>query len=307
MNDDRYRGALPASVDPQSEDDGGSGGSPVSVAVILVAFESAHVIGEALASIEGANEIICVDNASTDDLQKLLEGRGVKHIRNDRNVGFGRACNQAAEAASSELLLFMNPDVVLKPGAVATLVEAASRYGDADVFAPRTLLPSGALWFHDISTLEYASFSRRYWRDSIAGDCCTRFVDGGVFLIRRKTFMEVGGFDERFFLYFEDDDLTHRLLAKGKAIIHVDGAIAVHKIGQSSKKGLKPLLVRAYHKKISEHYIKRKYGIAVKIGQEYRETIAKLLYYIAMIRVRRAAQSLGRLLALSHAKDQKNQ
>jgi N-acetylglucosaminyl-diphospho-decaprenol L-rhamnosyltransferase len=275
------------------------GNDPKSLSIVLVAHESAHVIVRALNSVGDGHEVICIDNGSTDNLRKVLEGRYVTYVRNETNLGFASACNQAATIAAAELILFINPDVILAPDAIECLLLAASKYDDADVFVPRTILPSGDTWFHDVSTLDDTTTSRKYWGKSLAGDCCIRFVDGGVFLIRKKTFMELDGFDENIFLYFEDDDLTLRLLAKGKTIIHVHQAVAVHQLGHSTRRTLKGMVLRAYHKKRSEYYVKRKYGWKLNMGADFRSGVFKLIYYAMTLKLRRAAQSYGGLMALA--------
>jgi N-acetylglucosaminyl-diphospho-decaprenol L-rhamnosyltransferase len=103
-----------------------------SFSVVTVAHQSAGVIRRALTPFPPDYEIICIDNASTDDLDHALIGLSVIRIRNEKNLGYGRAWNQGVKVATGTFILFMNPDV--DPGAVDALSAAVLRYPEASVF-----------------------------------------------------------------------------------------------------------------------------------------------------------------------------
>src|SRR4029453_11110044 len=124
------------------------------------------------------------------------------------NVGFGGAVNQAASVAKAPLLLLMNPDCRLMTGAVAALASVLEREPACVVVGPRILDPDGGV-----------QGSARGERDMLTG----LFGRAG------------GGFDERFFLYWEDADLCRRLRGRGYEIRYVPGATAVHQVGLSSQ------------------------------------------------------------------------
>ena len=99
------------------------------IQALVVAHESAEMLPACLGAL-AANGVaaLVVDNASRDGSAAVAEGAGATVIRNGRNEGYGRANNRGAQAASTEWLIIVNPDVSLDPGAVAHLVEAAARY-----------------------------------------------------------------------------------------------------------------------------------------------------------------------------------
>ena len=114
-----------------------------SLVAIVVAHDSADVLPGCLAALAGQHvPAIVVDNASRDASASVAEAAGAQVIRNARNEGYGRANNRGVRAAeTAEHVLIVNPDVVLRPGAVDALLEAARSWPDAGLLAPRLVEP----------------------------------------------------------------------------------------------------------------------------------------------------------------------
>ncbi|QND57836.1 glycosyltransferase family 2 protein [Mesorhizobium huakuii] len=270
-----------------------------SITAITVTHNSAHTVRGALARLPPGLEIVCVDNASTDDLSAALSGLAVHRIDNAVNLGFGHACNIGAAAASGEYLLFINPDVRLETDAVDALMQAAERYPNCGVFVPRTNTVDGRLWFREQSEIDRLSGVslptrvRQVW-----GDCCVRFVNGGVFMIKRTLFLDTGGFDEDIFLYFEDDDLSYRLLQRDEPMILVSGAHAVHDIGTSVAQSTRSRIFRYRSKMRSEIHLRKKYGIAYSPFVDILRYSTKIGFYCLTLNRNRLINSLGRLIGI---------
>ncbi len=266
-----------------------------SLSTVIVAYNSAGVIGQALDSLSGVDEIICVDNASEDDLAGAVSRFDVTLIRNDVNRGFGTACNQGAARATSDFILFINPDVVLGQGAIEALFAAVDRYPDAQVLVPRTVDGEGRLWFHDSSRFTPRARLPLGLKREIVGDCCLDFVDGGAFMIRAELFREIGGFDENIFLYYEDDDLSLRLRARGAPVVFVSDALATHAIGQSTRPTAGVRMRTNFHKKRSEIYMARKLGRRYSRAADLAGHVAKVLLYALTFNGKRLSAAAGRL------------
>jgi len=211
------------------------------VTAIVVTFDSAHALPDCLGALhrEGV-PVVVVDNASTDGSAAFAEGQGAKVVRNARNEGYGRANNIGARAAQTEFLLIVNPDCSVDAGAVAALVDAARRYPDGGLFAPKIVEPSGRVFFQPRSLLS-AYLPNATGRLSLPeGEACAPFFSGACFLIRRDLYERLGGFDENIFLFYEDDDLCRRVADAGAALIYVPKAVVRHGRGRSSapKRGL---------------------------------------------------------------------
>ncbi len=234
--------------------------SPVTA--IVVAFDSAHALPECLGALmaDGVPALV-VDNASMDDSAALAEGQGARVIRNAGNEGYGRANNIGARAASTEFLLVVNPDCTVERGAIAALVDAARRYPDAGLFAPRIIEPSGRVFFQPRSLLSPYLRNPQGRLVLPEGEACAPFFSGACFLIRRDLFLRLGGFDENIFLFYEDDDLCRRVADAGHALIYVPQAVVRHGRGRSSEPRRGRIFTSRWHQAWSRAYVSRKYGL----------------------------------------------
>jgi len=221
-------------------------------------------------------EGIVVDNASVDDSGTIAsEFAHVRLIRNEENRGFARAVNQAAAASTAPTLLVMNPDCRLVAGSVARLEAVLLEHSDCAIVGPRILNPDGssqgsargdpdmltglfgrASWLR--RRLPWLPVSRRNvvpsaLGPSTDGSVAVDWVSGACMLVRRDAFERAGGFDERYFLYWEDADLCRRLRALGYYIRYVPGAVAVHRVGHSSQR-VRVTATRAFHESAYLYY-----------------------------------------------------
>lgn len=207
----------------------GDGHPRVSVVVVLYnqAGLSLLCLQALAASVDVGFETIIVDNASTDRMPQLLERiRGAKVLRQDRNLGFLRAVNLAADHAVGEVLLLLNNDAVVEP---ATLAHAVARL-DAE---PGAGAVGGPIMLWDGSLQEAGSI---IWRDGTTvghgrGDspdaAAYRFVrdvdycSGAFLMLRRALFEQLGRFDERYApAYYEETDLCVGLWQAGHRVVY---------------------------------------------------------------------------------------
>jgi N-acetylglucosaminyl-diphospho-decaprenol L-rhamnosyltransferase len=249
------------------------------VAAVLVNYNAGHELRRALQSIaddmRGCSwEGVVVDNASADDSQTIAAEFApvVRLIRNDSNIGFGRGANQGIAATSAPAVLIMNPDCALTPGALGSLRDALQAHPSCAVAGPRILDPDGSVQGSargdpDMLTGLFgrtalfrrlfpdAALSRRnVVTDAASADSAVvDWVSGACFLARRDALRSVGGFDERYFLYWEDADLCRRLRARGHEIRYVPAATAVHRVGHSSRTA-RVASVRAFHASAYRYY-----------------------------------------------------
>lgn len=214
---------------------------PPDVSVIIVNYRTKELTLAAAVSALAEPEVrqvIVVDNASGDGSAELLEASlpasGSVLIRAPTNLGFGRAVNLAARAADGTLLLLLNSDATILPGAVSTLAEALLADASVGVVAPavyeadgRTLQPGAYGRFPHVFPAPFRS-------QNDDGD--VRAVDwasGVALLLRKDDFHAVDGFDESFVMYLEDVDLCRRLNHQGKTVRREPAAGVVHLGGQS--------------------------------------------------------------------------
>ena len=240
------------------------------LAAVLVNYNSGDELKRALESIarEGSGrwEGVVVDNGSTDGSEQAAQGvPAVRLIKNRENVGFGRGVNQAMTASTSEYVLIMNPDCQLSAGALAPLMAALDADARCAVVAPHILnldgTPQGnargdpdmltGLFGRTSSlrrTLSGLEVARRNVVTANTHNTAVTvdWVSGACMLVRRSAVAAVGGFDERYFMYWEDADLCRRLRQHGSIVSYLPTVTAVHRVGQSSRTA-RAASIRAFH------------------------------------------------------------
>jgi N-acetylglucosaminyl-diphospho-decaprenol L-rhamnosyltransferase len=180
------------------------------------------------------SRLIVVDNASTDGSLELAQRAGVEVIQRVHNDGFGAAANAGIRITTGSVVALLNPDIRFdQEDMPARLAEhfADSRVGIA---APRLLLPSGLT--QDSARVIPTPFDlllRRLGKRFMGAIRPTEvaevpWVVGACVFLRRSAFDSVGGFDERFMIYFEDVDLCVRLKYRGWKIILDPYVVALH-------------------------------------------------------------------------------
>lgn len=232
------------------------------VSVIIITHNSMPILQDCLAGLREAlqsvrSELIVVDNASEDDSREAIQQAfpDALILRNQFNRGFALACNQAAEMARGNYLVFLNPDVVLDLEAVETLLVAARTRQDAGLLTGRLRFPDGRFQStcRQFPTVGNLLFSRGSALSLMLGERTDKtgkytLIDGknvrqvpavaATFaMVATDLFRAVGGFDERFFLYVEDTDLSYRLQLQGYRNFFVPAAGGVHHWGRGSRTG----------------------------------------------------------------------
>jgi GT2 family glycosyltransferase len=244
------------------------------VSAILVNYNAGDDLAIALRSIQAdcANvpwEAVVIDNASSDASAAVVPTYAqATLIRNATNVGFGRAVNQGVAVARAPLVLLMNPDCRLIEGAVSTLRSVLDVERSCAIVGPRILDPDGGVQgsargdpdmltglFGRTGALRVLMPFLPVARRNVVVDEAVRagqrsvvvdWLSGACLLVRRDAFLAAGGFDERFFMYWEDADLCRRLRNRGFHVRYVPGATAVHRVGRSSQTA-RQASIRAFH------------------------------------------------------------
>lgn len=191
-------------------------------------------------------EIIVVDDASTDDTPVVLsrraaQDRRIKVLRNPQNVGFIGSCNRGAEAASQEILVFLNNDTLPQPGWLQPLLRVLSDHPDAGAVGGKLIYPDGTL--QEAGGVIFSDgYGCNFGRNDRSANAplysFLREVDycsGALLATPRALFMEIGGFDTRFApAYYEDTDYCFSLREKGYRVYYQPESVIVHFEGVSS-------------------------------------------------------------------------
>jgi N-acetylglucosaminyl-diphospho-decaprenol L-rhamnosyltransferase len=222
------------------------------VAVIIVTYNSAHVVGDLLdslpAALDGlAADVIVVDNGSADETVQVLAGRADCRLVRSSNTGYAAGINRGVRTAiSAEAILVLNPDVRLHEKSVAPLLRALQEPG-VGIVAPQVRSAEGTLELslrREPTLLralgltrtrlpafsEHVSSPAAYTRPGTAD-----WALGAVLLMSRKCYDVLGGWDETYFLYSEETDLALRARQAGLVTRYEPRSVATHIGGQSGR------------------------------------------------------------------------
>lgn len=246
-----------------------------SVAAVIVNFNAGEALAESLHSLvrdpDVDWEVVVVDNASSDGSADAVEAIApwVRLVRNRENVGFGRGVNQGVAATKAPLVLLINPDCTIAPGATAILAAVLRDHPECAIAGPKILDPDGGVQgsargdpdmltglFGRTAALRRAlpgSAPAKRNVVSAEADAVVDWLSGACMLARRSALQQVGGFDERYFLYWEDADICRRLRRLGLTIRYAPAAVATHQVGRSSRTA-RADSIRAFHQSAYLYY-----------------------------------------------------
>lgn len=220
----------------------------MTISIITINYRSKEYLKDYLSSIyshllskEGSKyqfEVIIINNEQESlvlDFPKPFEPTIINH---NKNVGFGAANNIAAKKATGELLLFLNPDIKLVDDSLLAMFDYFIEHPEIAIIGPRVLLsdtgePQPWTCGSKITLWEILFKNSRNQTWNNAGQSAVDWVTGTALLIRKNDFLDINGFDENFFMYFEDQDLCLRLKEQGKKIMFFPEANIVHFDGKS--------------------------------------------------------------------------
>lgn len=279
-----------------------------TLAVVTVTYSPGEHLENFLTSIDGAfsgaaPRVLMADNGSVDGSPEAAEAAHpeAELLRTGANLGYGGAINHAVarlDLGALDWLLISNPDVVFGPGSIDALIEAAARHPRAGSLGPLirdpdgTVYPSarnvpsmrsgighallGTVWKSNPWTRAYQQ-SQAEVAEREAG-----WLSGSCLLVRPEAFAEIGGFDDRYFMYMEDVDFGDRLARAGWSNVYVPTAEIVHAKGHAAGK-VPELMLPAHHASAYRFFADRHPGpaaaplrAAMKVGLAARSRISVL-------------------------------
>lgn len=253
----------------------------IYLSIILVNYNGSEFLYDCLNSIDvfidySGCEVIVVDNCSTDDSLKIIADNfpAVKLICNQDNLGFGKANNLAVKHSQGEHLLFLNTDTILTENTPKLLSEYLNQNEDVGVIGARITfkdysyqlssgrLPNLVVEFFDkiryrLDDRWHYLFSRIYNKKySVVQE--VGWVTGACLMIRCDLFKQLDGFDESFFMYFEDKDICKRVNDLGWKVIYYPNTSLIHLLGGSSQNLKKS--VNTYYRDSQLYYYQKHLG-----------------------------------------------
>lgn len=271
-----------------------AGDAAALLRIVIVTYHPGRALPALLASLPEAcsvpYEVVLADNGGTPDVP------GVVRLPMGGNVGYGRGANAGAAGFTGPWLAVVNQDVVFEPGSLDELIEAGHRWPGAAIFGPLIRDPAGAIypsarelpslgrgvghallgWWHPDNR-----WTRGYRRESGAvSETTCGWLSGACMVIRRSAFEAVGGFDEAYFMFFEDTDLCRRLNPAGAGCVYVPAAVVHHEEGHARARHPRRML-REHHRS-AFRYLRRRYpALTPLLG------VGLATRYLALVALRR--------------------
>ncbi|MDD5290058.1 MAG: glycosyltransferase family 2 protein [Patescibacteria group bacterium] len=237
------------------------------LSIIILNYKTANLAKHCLKNILALNlnfpyEIIVVDNNSHDKMEQILKERFGAELHNGQikflplrhNRGMGAGNNAGATIAAGQYLLILNPDVVVTENSIENLVDFLEKNEKVGIVAPKFFYPNKnyqpsryrfpkiyipAFVRTGLGDLKFGKEKiKKYFMEDVVleGPHQIDWVRGAAMLIRKNNFQEIGGFDERFFMYLEDTDLCRRFWQKGFEVWYLPEAEMIHYYARTSQK-----------------------------------------------------------------------
>lgn len=275
-----------------------------TVAVVSVSYGSEDeleaMLGSLPAAAAGPLLVVVADNLpGVGRTREVVAAAGGTYVPMPSNLGYGGAINEAVRGLPSEIewVMITNPDVVFHPGAIDRMVETGATTDDIGAVGPVVRNDDGSVYpsAREVPGIRVGSghalfsnlwpsnpWTRRY--HAATGSDSERdagWLSGSCVLVRRVAFDGIGGFDEGFFMYFEDVDLGYRLSRAGWRNHFTPSAEVTHTGGHSTA-GESAAMIRAHHRS-AERFIRKKYSrplfwpvrVVLLIGLRLRSTLAE--------------------------------
>jgi GT2 family glycosyltransferase len=282
---------------------------PVVLSVIIVNYNSKLLIENCLLSVQKAiekidSEIIVIDNNSTDGSKDYLPAKfpGIRYVFNSDNIGFGKACNQGYKLSSGNYILFLNPDTIVSENSLQNCISFLGSHSGAGAAGVRMIdgkgkflkeskrgLPSPATSFFKLFGLIAIFPGSKTFAKYYMGHLPEKennpvdVLSGAFMMIKREAFEKVKGFDEEFFMYGEDIDLSVRLAQAGYKNYYLGSVSITHVKGGSTTYDQKYVqdFYGAMKLFVKKHYSKKPtwYIFVLNAGIEFRKllSMAKLI------------------------------
>jgi GT2 family glycosyltransferase len=267
----------------------------MKVSIIIVSYNVKYFLDQCIASIYQSDfkdeiEIVVVDNASSDKSVSFIKEKHpkVRVLENTENVGFSKANNQGVAAATGDYLLILNPDTIISTDTLTCCLDFYMARQDAGIVGVRMYDGSGAYLPESkrgfptpfVSFCKLFGLSQLFSRSKIFNRYYLGHLDpefshevdiltGAFMFMKKNTFLEIGGFDEDYFMYGEDIDLSYRVQQVGHQNYYLPATSIIHYKGESTRK-------------MSFDYVKRFYEAMIIFAKKHTSGTKVVAYTLAI-------------------------
>ncbi len=254
------------------------------VTAVIVLYDASNIVLDCIKNLENI-KLIIVDNGRNNPelINKIKKSKNLfKYIKTEKNLGFGRACNLAYKQVKTEFTLFIEADVIINIKNIENLISSFLKYPKAAITSPVLCDNNGKNidklenlpeYYSNYKDKKIKEINSRLFNSKIEGDVCVNFCWAAIFLANNKIIDQVGLFNEKYFLFWEDFDLCRKLRKLKIPIIKSSSSFAEHKVAKSTKNSLKTYFI------IQKYHILSSY-IYFGVDKKDKKLIKKLLLYI---------------------------
>ena len=273
------------------------------ITVIIVLYNSSEVIFECLKTLNNF-QIIIVDNGKNSKiLEKLKSKENIQIVSPGRNIGMGRGANFAFNSIKSEFFLLLSPDTKIDENSISKLLSTALNYDDCAIAAPLNVtdpdsygvLPEKRELYEKNKNQIHINLEKINKRPE--GEICVDVTKGCVLLIRSKFFEKVGGFSEKYFLFWEEVDLCKKFIRNNYTIIVNPSSIAHHTEGTSSKMNIENLFLRSFHHEISPLYYFEIKKNSLFLYKNILKYLFRTITYFLILNLKNSLKNFSKLAA----------
>ena len=276
------------------------------ITIIIVSYKSEKMIIRNLEIIKKFPTII-INNSRSDKFNTLIDDfKNIKLITPDLNLGYGRANNLGVNQSKTPYFLIVNPDILLNEKLINTLYSTFLNYND-DIGVVGPALYDSNMKRRTNGSISHVKKIRGSKLSSSINNIpednmCCDFLVGCCLFMKRDFFMELGGFDKDFFMYFEDNDLCDRIIKNGKTVVEVPSAKVIHLENSSSQKNSFQNYKLAIIHKISEYiYLKKKISLIdliIIITKHAVDYLQRFIFNLLFFKFKKSIKNFLRLVSI---------
>ena len=261
------------------------------VTILIVTFKSHYIIEKCLDNIDKKFNIILIENSNDLDFTYKLEKKyeNLKCINIGYDSGFGYALNRGVEKVNTDYFIAMNPDTFPEEGCLEKLLESVENYDDIAMVTPLTLLNKNSKEFS-----AYGNFDNKQLIKNSKNIMEVHWVNGNIFLMNKKIFLDLGGFDEKIFIEYDERELQRRIYLSNKKILINFNAKSHHLDGKSADKkfAFEMKCEKSWHNAWSGfYYYKKHFGYIHALNKALPFAILNFLKFICFFIIRDSKKS----------------
>lgn len=275
------------------------------ITLIIVCYNSYELLKK---NFDVLKKFKCIiyDNSSCELTSNLLKSfTNIKYIKSKKNIGYGRANNLAVAEADTKYILILNPDIKIDDLAISNLYSSFLKYQNCGIIGPS---------LYDENLVRRTNGSISFLKKKInsptrvkiqkfcEGDACYDYIIGCALFMEKTFFERIGGFDNDFFLYFEDNEICDRVYKNGKVVIETTNSKMLHYQAMSGELSLSHKIRLSLIHKISEYiYLKKnisKYKLYILIFLNFIDFLQRMFFGFVSLKFEKSFKNFLRIISI---------